>query len=106
MAMQSEGKQPRPWLRCAVVAAGIAGTLFWIGSLVSWWRIPDSHRDGLELMGPVIATGFFVVLVLPTLVLGAIGRWLPLATLLGALVLMIVSDDLAPWVPWDLLPRP
>jgi len=103
MVVQSDG---RPWsgLRLAVMAAGVAGLLLWLGSLVSWWRIPDAHRDGLELMGPVIATGFLVVLVLPTLVLAILGRRLPFAALLAALVLVIVSDDLVAWVPWDLLP--
>ena len=50
------------------------GVAFWLGALVEWWRIQDAKRDGLELIGPVIATAYLVVLVLPTLVLGLIGR--------------------------------
>src|SRR5262245_31405517 len=92
----------KPWapLRLAVLAAAAAGTLFWIGSLVRWWNIPTSSRDGLELIGPVVATLFFVCLVLPTLVLGLLGRWLVLAAMLGVLGLALASDTLWPWIPW------
>lgn len=91
----------RPWtaLRAAVLVAAGLGTLFWIASLVRWWNIPTSHRDGLELIGPVLSTAFFVGLVLPTLVLGLLGRWLGIAVTLGALVLMLASDTLLPWLP-------
>lgn len=103
---QSTSRGPWSWLRIAVIAAGVAGLVFWCGAMVTWWRIPDSHRDGLELMGPVLATGMLVVLVLPTLVLGATARWLPLAAVLGAIILVLVSDYLVPWFPWGLLPPP
>ena len=48
----------RPWtlLRLAVLVAAGLGVLFWIGSIAYWWRIRASHRDGLELIGPVVAT--------------------------------------------------
>jgi hypothetical protein len=97
---------PWSWLRIAIVGAGVAGFVFWCGAMVTWWRIPDSHRDGLELMGPVLATGFLVAIVLPTLVLGVIGRWLPLAAILAVVVLIIVTDTLVPWFPWSWMPAP
>jgi len=87
-------------LRLTVLIAAALGTLFWIGSLVYWWNIPTSRRDGLELIGPVVATAFFVGLVLPTLVLGLLGRWLLVAAFLGAIVLALASDTLFPWLPW------
>jgi len=87
-------------LRLFVLASALAGTAFCIGSLAWWWRIPNTHRDGFELMGVVIAGGFFMVLVLPTLVLGLIGRWLPFAAVLGAIVLVLASDTLWHWLPW------
>ena len=62
-------------LRAAVLIAGGLGTLFWIGTIVHWWNIPAGRRDGLELIGPALSTAFLAVLVLPTLVLGLIGRW-------------------------------
>jgi hypothetical protein len=33
-----------------------------------------SQRDGLELVGVALSTAFFVCLVLPTMVLGLLGR--------------------------------
>lgn len=89
-------------LRLFVLAAGLAGTAFWLGAIVQWWVIPRTHRDGLELMGLVLATGFFIVLVLPTLVLGLIGRWLPFGAVLGVIVLALASDTLWPWLPWGI----
>ena len=89
------------FLRVAVVAAGVAGTLFWIGSVVWWWRISDNRRDGFEFIGVMLATSFFIVAALPTLVLGLIGRWLVFAAILGALVVALDSDVLLPWIPWE-----
>jgi hypothetical protein len=94
-----DGKAFTP-LRLFVLAAGALGTAFVIGTFVWWWRIPDPRRDGLELMAVAIASGFFLVLVLPTLVLGLIGRWLPFAAILGAIVLTLASDTLWHWLPW------
>ena len=87
-------------LRLAVLAAGALGTLFWLGSLVQWWMIANARRDGFELMGVALSTAFFVALVLPTLVLGIVGRWLVFAALLGAVVIALASDTLWPWLPW------
>lgn len=103
--VQSQGK-PWPRLRVAVLIAGALGTLFWAGSIVWWWRIPTNHRDGFELMGAFLSTGLFLVLVLPTIILGVMGRWLGFAAVLGVLVLIIVSDTLLPWFPWNWLPGP
>jgi hypothetical protein len=63
-------------LRVAVPTAAALGVLFWIGSLIHCWRMPLNHRDGLKLPGPVLATAYLVALVLPTLLLGLLGRWL------------------------------
>ena len=93
-------------LRLSVLIAAALGTFFWIGSLVRWWNIPTSHRDGLELIGPVLSTALFVCLVLPTLVLGLLARWLVVAAILGTLVLLLASDTLFPWLPWHWLPGP
>ncbi|MEI7806651.1 MAG: hypothetical protein WCI56_15150 [Hyphomicrobiales bacterium] len=87
-------------LRIAVLVAAGLGTLFWLGSIVQWWNISNARRDGFELMGIALSTAFFVVLVLPTLVLGVLGRWLKLAALLGAAVVILASDTVFPWLPW------
>lgn len=92
----------RSWtpLRIAVVGAAAFGTLFWLGSIVQWWMISSAKRDGFELMGLALSTAFFVVLVLPTLVLGILGRWIGFAAVLGAAVLVLATDTLWPWLPW------
>jgi len=87
-------------LRLAVLAAALIGVAFWLGALVQWWRIPDARRDGLELIGPAIATAYLVVLVLPALVLGLIGRWLVFAAMLGIAVVVLAGDTLWHWLPW------
>ena len=92
-------------MRAAVLVAAALGTLFWLGSLMHWWRIPSSHRDGLELIGLALSTAYFVCLVLPTLVLGLLDRWLPLAAILGAVAVALASDTLLPWLPWSWFSR-
>jgi hypothetical protein len=87
-------------LRIFALVAGVLGTLFWLGAIVAWWRIEDSRRDGLELIGVALAQVFFITLVLPTLLLGLFNRWLVLAACSGVAVLVLASDTLWPWVPW------
>jgi len=92
----------RAWtpLRLVVLVGAGVGVLFWIGSIVYWWRIPASRRDGLELIGPIVATAYLIGLVLPTLVLGLLGRWLATGAVLAVLVVALASDTLWPWLPW------
>jgi len=92
----------RAWtpLRVLVLVGAVVGVLFWIGSIVYWWRIPARSRDGLELIGPIVATAYLIGLVLPTLVLGLVGRWLATAAVLAVLVVALASDTLWPWLPW------
>jgi hypothetical protein len=90
----------RPLLRAAVLVAAGLGTVFALSLVWQWWRIPRAHRDGLELIGLAVAGLYLVFLVLPTLVLGLLGRWLPLAAILAAVALVVASDTLLPWVPW------
>ena len=87
-------------LRIFAVVAGVLGTLFWLGAVVQWWRVEDSHRDGFELLGVMLAHIFFLALVLPTLLLGLLNRWLLLAAATGVAVLVLASDTIWPWVPW------
>lgn len=65
--MAVEPTQPAKWswLRIGVVAASVSGLAFWCGAVAHWWQIPDSHRDGLEVLGPVLATAMLFILVLP-----------------------------------------
>jgi hypothetical protein len=106
VAVESTQPEKWSWLRVFVVAAGVIGLAFWFGAIVTWWQIPDSRRDGLESLGPVLATAMLVVLVVPALVLGLTARWMPLAAVLALAVLLIVTDSLMPWLPWSWAPSP
>ena len=87
-------------LRLVVLATAIAGTLFYAGSLITWWRIPGARRDGFELIGVALATAYFVVLVLPTLIMALTGRWLVFGALLGIASIALATDTVWPWIPW------
>ncbi len=54
-----------------------------LGSIVTWWRIPGARRDGFELIGIALSTAYFGALVLPTLIMAFVNRWLPFGALLG-----------------------
>jgi hypothetical protein len=100
--MPDPTKPQRNWtvLRLLVLAAAIVGVLFYAGSLITWWRIPGARRDGFELIGVALSTAYFVVLVLPTLVMGLLGRWLVFGALLGFVAVALATDTLWPWIPW------
>lgn len=87
-------------LRLLVLAAGIVGTLFYVGSLVTWWRIPGARRDGFELIGVALATAYFGALVLPTLIMAFVNRWLAFGALLGLAAVALATDTVWPWIPW------
>jgi hypothetical protein len=89
----------RPLLRAGVLVAAALGTLFTVGGVWNWWRIPQGHRDGLELIGLAAALLYFAVLVLPMLVLALLKRWLPFAAVLAVIALVLASDALVPWIP-------
>lgn len=100
--MAQDPRPPSRWtpLRIAVLAAALIGTAFYIGSIVSWWRIPNGRRDGFELIGVALSTAYFVALVLPTLAMGLFGRWLPFGALLGIAAVALATDTVHPWIPW------
>jgi len=100
-----KGKAWTP-LRIAVLAGGVLGACFWIGCFIWWWRIPDIRRDGLELMGIMFATVYFICLALPALILGLLGRWLAAGAIFAALAVALASDTLFPWIPWQYVPSP
>jgi hypothetical protein len=98
-AMQTAEPRFSP-LRIFVLLAGTAGTLFFVGAVVEWWMIPHDRRDGFELIGLLLALAYFLVLAMPTLLLGYIGRWLPFAAALGVVAIALATDTLRPWIPW------
>lgn len=92
----------RRGLRMAALAAAAIGTVFWLGVCARALIVPPRHRDGLEMAGAVLSTVYFLALVLPTIVLGLLDRWLFLAGLLGALVVLVAVGAVLPGIPWDL----
>lgn len=100
--MPAEETLPKRWtlLRVVVLAMALAGTAFYLASLVTWWRIPGARRDGFELIGVALATAYFGVLVLPALVMAALGRWLAFGALLGLAAVALATDTVWPWIPW------
>ena len=90
-------------LRIVVLVAAGIGTLFWLASLVLWWTMPDASRDGFEIIAIALTTAYFVLLVLPALLLGLFGRALRFAAVLGVIIVALSSDTLWPWLPWWLL---
>lgn len=89
-------------LRIAVLLAAAIGTLFWLGVCVRVLMIPPPRRDGFEMLGAILATAYFLALVLPALALGILGRWLPFGAVLGAVAVAIATDAVMPWIPWSI----
>ena len=87
-------------MRGFVLLAGVGAALFAVGAVIVWWRIPLDRRDGLELLGLWLAAGYFLLLALPTLIIGLVNRWLPLGAGFGVASLALATDTLWPWIPW------
>lgn len=90
-------------LRMASFAAAGLGTLFWVGGLAAAFALPSARADGFHMMGAVIVTIYWVVLVLPALVLALLDRWPVVSTLLGAIAMAVATEVVVPWLPWRLL---
>lgn len=90
-------------LRIAVLAAAAIGVVFWLAVCLRVLMIPPPRRDGFELLGAVLATVYFLALVLPALALGILGRWLPLGAVLGVTAVAIATDAIVPWIPWSII---
>jgi hydrogenase/urease accessory protein HupE len=88
----------KPWTAwpVAVLVAAAFGVLLWLWRYRSLVKVPAGHRDGLELIGPVLGTLYLVGFVLPTLALGLSGRWLAMAAILALVVVALASDTLWP----------
>jgi hypothetical protein len=90
-------------LRIASLGAAGLGTLFWLGGLVAAFTVPSARADGFHMLGAVLVTLYWVVLVLPALVLALRDRWPPVSALFGALAMAVATDVVFPWLPWGLL---
>ncbi|QCI68092.1 hypothetical protein [Phreatobacter stygius] len=89
-------------LRVAIFAAAAIGTFFWLATAARVMAMPIGRRDGFEMIGVMLATAYFLGLVLPLLILGILGRWLVFGGILAALVVGVASDTLWPWFPWTI----
>jgi hypothetical protein len=86
-------------LRSLVLASAAMGCLAWLTRSLSLAALPADHSDSPALAGIALMTGYFLGLVLPTFILGLVGRWLPLALLLSVPVLGIAGHLVRPFLP-------
>ena len=76
-------------LRVAVVAGGVLETVIWLGIAVYTKTHANPAGDGMEFIAVYFSTIIFVFLTLPGLLLGLIGRWLPVgAVLIGGVAVL------------------
>jgi hypothetical protein len=90
-------------LRIASLAAAGLGTLFWLGGLVAAYAVPSARADGFHMLGAILVTLYWVLLVLPGLVLVLLDRWPLVSALFGAVAMAVATDVVVPWLPWGLL---
>jgi hypothetical protein len=82
-------------LRIAVVAGGLIETAIWLGVAIYTEFNHNPLGDGMEFVAVYFSTLIFLFLTLPGLVLGSIGRWLPLGALLIGGVAVLYAYVLA-----------
>jgi hypothetical protein len=82
--------------RLRLITLAVAGieTLFWLFTFYYIHRQANPRGDGMEWLGEVPLTAIVVILVVPALILAAIGHWYQLATKLAALLVAgaLVAD--------------
>jgi hypothetical protein len=71
-------------LRIAVLLAALIGTGFWIYTFTAIAERASPQGDGMEWMAIVPMTCIFLLLTLPTLIIGLFGRALMFGVLLAA----------------------
>jgi hypothetical protein len=76
-------------LRIAIVMGGIVETALWLGVVIHTKAHSNPAGDGLEFIAVYFSTLAFLIGTLPGLLIGVIGRWLPLgAIVIGAVALL------------------
>ncbi|KAF0124073.1 MAG: hypothetical protein FD152_3133 [Xanthobacteraceae bacterium] len=90
-------------LRIVTFACAAIGTLVWLAAVVASLAVPPGRRDGFGMVGAILATVYFVTLVLPALVLALLDRWHLVAALLGLTAVAIAFHAVVPWVPLGLI---
>lgn len=86
-------------LRVLILAGAAIGTLYWLDTTLRVIALPVARRDGLDTIGVLMATGYFLGLVLPVLVLGILGRWLVPGAIMAIAVIGLATDAIWPWLP-------
>lgn len=94
--------QAQRLLRGFVLLCALAGTIYYIGIWRWWWLIDDRKRDGLELIGPVLGSAYFILLVVPCWYFGLRNRALWLAAIFGVIALILATDGAFNWFPWKI----
>jgi len=90
-------------LRIATFACAGIGTLVWIGAVGASLAVPPGRRDGFGMVGVILATAYFITLVLPALILALLDRWPLVAAILGLLAVAIAFHAVVPWAPLGLI---
>lgn len=90
-------------LRIATLVCAAIGTLVWLGAVVASLAVPPGRRDGFGMVGVILATAYFVILVLPALVLALLDRWPLVAAVLGLTAVAIAFHAVVPWAPLGLV---
>jgi hypothetical protein len=89
-------------LRGFVLLCALAGTIYYLGIWRWWWLIDDRKRDGLEMIGLVLGSIYFIVLILPSWYFGIRNYALRFAAVLAALALVLATDGAFNWFPWKI----
>ncbi len=82
-------------LRVAVVAGGLIETAIWLGIVIYTQRHSNPLGDGMEFIAVYFSTIIFLFATLPGLLIGLIGRGLPLGALLIGGVALLYAYVLA-----------
>ena len=82
-------------LRIAVVAGAVLETVIWLGIVIYTNVHANPAGDGMEFIAVYFSTIIFLFLTLPGLLLGLIGRWLPLGAILICGVAILYAYVLA-----------
>lgn len=90
-------------LRIVTFGCAAVGTLVFVAAVVASLAMPSVRPDGFGTAGAILATAYFLTLVLPALVLALLDRWHLVAAILGLTAIAIAFHAVVPWAPLGLI---